>query len=487
MDEEYPKVRAEKVRMPRSQDGEDGIQETVGREEIRLNSAAAWSQSRALTMHLMEKVCHRDNLNRAYKRVKANRGAAGVDRMSVDELYGWLISNKEGLIRSLKNGTYLPKAVKGVEIPKPNGGIRQLGIPTVVDRLVQQSILQVLTPIFDPTFSEFSFGFRPQRSAHQALHQASHYVSEGWRYVVDLDLEKFFDRVNHDILMSRLARWIGDRRLLKLIRRFLQVGMMKDGLVGPREEGTPQGGPLSPLLSNLLLDELDKELEERGHRFVRYADDCNMYMQSIVAGERVMKSITRFLEKKLRLRVNKEKSAVAHVSTRTFLGYRIHAGGHLRIATENLQRMKQRVRQLTSRSAGKSFQAIIGGLQQYLPGWVTYYRYASMVHLLQGLDAWIRRRLRCYRLKQQPLARPMARFLMRQGLPENRAWALASVNRGWWALSALPPSCEAMPNAFFEDLGLPNLLNRWRTLHASRKPPDATTLVRWCGGTVPAP
>ena len=292
----------------------------------------AWEQQRALTRMLMEEVASSANLNQAYKRVKANKGAAGVDAMSIAELLPWIRENRERLIASLLDGSYQPNTVRGVEIPKPGGGKRQLGIPTVVDRLVQQAILQVLEPILDPTFSSSSFGFRPGRSAHQALASAQTYVADGREIVVDIDLEKFFDRVNHDILMGRLARRIGDKRLLRIVRRFLEAGMMQGGVCIERQEGTPQGGPLSPLLANLLLDDLDKELERRGHCFCRYADDCNIYVRSQAAGERVMASVVAFLESKLRLKVNRAKSAVAPVMERSFLGHRLLPGGRLGLA-----------------------------------------------------------------------------------------------------------------------------------------------------------
>jgi RNA-directed DNA polymerase len=298
-------------------------------------ATTAWEQNRALTQHMMEKVASSANLNQAYKRVKANGGAPGVDGMTVADLRPWIDDNRERLIVSLLDGSYRPRAVRGVEIPKPDGkGMRQLGIPTVVDRLVQQAILQILEPILDVTFSASSFGFRPGRGAHDALRQAREYVADGYIIVVDLDLEKFFDRVNHDILMSRLARRIGDKRLLGIIRRFLQAGMMTAGVAVERHEGTPQGGPLSPILANLLLDDLDKELERRGHRFCRYADDCNIYVRSQVSGERVMASVTAFLEGKLRLKVNQQKSAVAPVGERQFLGHRLHTGGPPRHCAE---------------------------------------------------------------------------------------------------------------------------------------------------------
>jgi RNA-directed DNA polymerase len=312
----------------------------------------AWEPQRALTTSLMEQVCDPKNLLRAYRRVRANKGKPGVDGMTVRELADWLRSNHKALTASLLDGTYQPQPVRGVQIPKRGGGQRQLGIPVVVDRLVQQAILQVLEPILDPTFSNSSYGFRPGRSAHMALEQARQYVNrEGREIVVDLDLEKFFDRVNHDILMSRVARRIGDKRLLGIIRRFLQAGMMQDGVCVARDEGTPQGGPLSPLLANLLLDDLDQELERRGHRFCRYADDCNIYVRSLAAGQRVMESVVQFLEEKLRLRVNRDKSAVAKVGERKFLGHRLLLNGKLGISPKSVQRAKERIRQITGTEA----------------------------------------------------------------------------------------------------------------------------------------
>ena len=307
--------------------------ETSGERQV----FTAVEQQRALTQDLMERVVHPSNLNASYRRVKANKGSAGIDGMSVDGLSPWLKSYKDRLIEQLKAGAYLPQQIKGVQIPKPAGGVRQLGIPTVVDRLVQQAILQVLEPILDTTFSPASHGFRPKHSAHTALKQAQEHVASGREVVVDMDLEKFFDRVNHDVLMNRLSRRIGDKRMLRIIRRFLEAGMLQDGVKIRRVEGTPQGGPLSPLLANILFDDLDKELERRGHRFCRYADDCNIYVGSKQAGERVMQSITRFLENKLRLRVNAAKSAVAHVQERKFLGYRLLSAGVLGIAPASLK------------------------------------------------------------------------------------------------------------------------------------------------------
>jgi RNA-directed DNA polymerase len=420
-------------------------------------AATAWERQRALTQHLMEEVASSANLNLAYKRVKANKGAAGVDGMTVTELLAWIRSNREGLIASLISGNYQPKTVRGVEIPKPGGGVRQLGIPTVVDRLVQQAILQVLEPILDPTFSPSSFGFRPGRSAHQALAQAREYVADGRDIVVDMDLEKFFDRVNHDILMSRLARRIGDKRLLKIVRGFLNAGMMQAGVVIERHEGTPQGGPLSPLLANLLLDDLDKELERRGHRFCRYADDCNIYVRSEVAGERVMASVVAFLEGRLRLKVNAQKSAVARVWERSFLGHRLLPEGGLGLAPKSLTRAKERLRRLTRRNRGIALDRMIREVNSFTTGWVTYFRHAACQGALRELDAWLRRKLRCVRLKQCKRAKPIADFLVKLGVPARRAWPLAVSGKGWWRVSGSPPAQEAMTVQWFGALGLVSL------------------------------
>ncbi|MEJ2709142.1 MAG: group II intron reverse transcriptase/maturase [Anaerolineales bacterium] len=452
----------EKLDSLRHGPGSDGGTGTAGSEEWQ--TFTALNRERALASDLMEQICERDNLNRAYKRVKSNKGAPGVDGMTVEDLYPWLLEHKGELVRWLLEGSYKPQAVRGVEIPKPNGGVRQLGIPTVVDRLVQQAIAQVLEGILEPTFSDSSYGFRPGRSAHDALKAGAKYVAEGRVIVVDMDLEKFFDRVNHDVLMSRLARRIGDKRLLRIIRRFLEAGMMKAGVCIERYQGTPQGGPLSPLLANLLLDELDKELEKRGHRFCRYADDFNIYVYSKAAGERVMASITKFLEKKLRLRVNREKSKVAFVREVKFLGYRILPGGRLAIAPESLKRMKLRVKQITRRNRGISLAMMIAELNAYLSGWVTYFRYAECKKHLQTLDKWIRRKLRCVRLKQRKRAKSIADFLQSLGVPEWRAWLLALSGKGWWRLAGSPQAHEAMDNAWFQEQGLVNLSHRYATL-----------------------
>ena len=421
--------------------------------------------ARALAVDLMEQVCDPRNLVRAYRRVRSNKGKPGVDGMTVLELADWLRENQATLTASLLDGTYQPQPVRGVQIPKPGGGQRQLGIPTVVDRLVQQSVLQVLEPILDPTFSESSFGFRPKHSAHQALEQGRKYVASGRGIVVDLDLEKFFDRVNHDILMSRLARRIGDKRLLRLTRRFLQAGLMQDGVCLDRVEGTPQGGPLSPLLANLLLDDLDKELEGRGHCFCRYADNCNIYVRSQAAGERVMASVTRFLEEDLRLRVNRDKSAVAPVGERKFLGHRLPLNGKLGIAPKSLERAMEKIRQITRRNRGVSFKQVIEEVNSFLNGWLPFFRYAAFRFDLKCMEEWIRHRLRCYRLKQRKRGRSFSSFLQRLGISAVQARRLASSGKGWWRLAATPQTNRAMSRNWFRSQGLINLLSRYDELH----------------------
>jgi RNA-directed DNA polymerase len=446
------------------QGGADSIQPARLEESQTL---AASDQTRALTDNLMERICDRDNLNRAYRKVKANQGAPGVDGITLDELAAWIAAHKDTLIASLLAGNYQPQPVRGVQIPKPGGGVRQLGIPTVVDRLVQQAILQVLEPLIDPTFSNSSYGFRPGRSAHQALAAAQQYVAEGRLIVVDMDLEKFFDRVNHDILMGRLAQRITDKRLLRIIRRFLEAGLMQDGICATRHEGTPQGGPLSPLLANLLLDDLDRELERRGHKFCRYADDCNIYVRTKVAGARVLASLTAFLETQLRLRVNRDKSAAAYILERKFLGHRLLPGGKLGVAPQSLERAQRKIRELTQRNRGVSLQQMVTELNSFLTGWVTYYRHAQCRSHLERLDEWIRHRLRCVQLKQRKRAKPISDFLISCGVPERSAWVLALSGKGWWRKAGSPPAQHAMSTAWFQRLGLIPLTNRYAELQTS--------------------
>jgi RNA-directed DNA polymerase len=419
---------------------------------------------------MMEAVVARENLLDAYRQVMGNKGAAGVDHMTVEQLKPYLQEHWARIRESLLNGTYQPQAVRCVEIPKPNGGVRQLGIPTVVDRLIQQALHQILSPIFEPGFSESSYGFRPGRSAQQAVAQAKVYVSEGRRWVVDLDLEKFFDRVNHDVLMSRLARRINDKRVLGLIRRYLQAGMMSGGVASPRTEGTPQGGPLSPLLSNILLDDLDKELERRGHKFCRYADDCNIYVRSKAAGERVMKTVTRFLTERLRLKVNAGKSAVARPWERKFLGYSMtwHKQPRLKVAPESLQRLKAKIRTIFRKGRGRSLPRVIGDLNPLLRGWMQYFRLAEVKGIFEDLDGWLRRKLRCLLWRQWKRTFTRAKNLMKRGLEELRAWKSAMNGRGpWWNAGASHMN-QAFPKAYFDRRGLISLLDQLRKLQFSR-------------------
>lgn len=431
---------------------------STAKHEVQQTSKAS-TEDESLTERLMERICIPSNLNRAYKRVKANKGAAGVDGMTVDKLRDWIAKHKESLIESLLTGTYQPQPVRGLEIPKPgkNKGVRLLGIPSAVDRLVQQAIHQVLEPIFDPAFSDSSYGFRSGRNAHQALKKAQDYVRDGYEIVVDIDVEKYFDCVNHDILMSRLAKRINDKRLLKIIRRFLEVGMMKQGVCIEREAGLAQGGPLSPLMSNVLLDELDKELESRGHKFCRYADDSNVYVRSVRAGERVLQSVKKFLWERLKLKVNDSKSASAVVEERQFLGYRLLRSGKLVVARHSVERVKDKIRMLTRRNRGVSLEKVINELNMTLRGWVNYFRLTEWASELATLDAWIRRKLRCYRLKQRKRTWPIAKFLIKLGVPDDSAWSLAKSEKGWWRLSRSIPVHHAMDNAWFEEQGLINL------------------------------
>lgn len=429
-----------------------------------------------MSNELMEAICASSNLNSAFKQVKRNKGAAGIDRLTIEATEHWLRShnNAREFRQQLLDGHYHPQAIRGVKIPKADGSERQLGIPTVLDRWIQQAIAQVLMPIYEPHFSNFSYGFRPKRSAHDALKQASAYVKSGKVYVVDVDLEKYFDSVNHDRLMSRLSKEINDKRVLKLIRQYVTADLLQNGMVEQRQKGTPQGGPLSPLLSNIVLDELDKELERRGHTFCRYADDCNIYVSSPAAAERVMASVKGFIESKLKLKVNDLKSASALVSERQFLGYRIHKSGDLVLSPKTLLRMKRRVRGLTYRNRGRSFEQILKELNQYLRGWLHYFRLARLTTKLQSLDEWIRRRLRCYRLKQRKRSYSIASWIISLGVKAHLAWKLASSSKGWWRLSRNPVINQAMSNAWFKEQGLYGLRENYELLTLPPEPPYAT-------------
>jgi len=422
----------------------------------------------AATQHLMEAMVERENMARAYQRVMSNRGAPGIDRMPVEELLAHLKAHWSRIREELLDGRYTPQPVRIVEIPKLSGGVRMLGIPTCLDRLIQQALQQVLTPIFDPDFSESSYGFRPGRSAHQAVLAAQAHVSSGKRWVVDVDLEKFFDRVNHDILMSRVARKIEDKRVLLLIRRMLQAGAMSGGIVSVRTEGTPQGGPISPLLSNVLLDDLDRELERRGHAFCRYADDCNVYVGSKAAGERVMASLTRFLESKLRLKVNAEKSAVARPWKRKFLGYSMtmHKAPRLKAAPESVRRLRASLKLIFRRGRGRSVGRLIEELTPKLRGWIAYFKLAQVKGIFDELDGWIRRRLRCVIWRQWKRPYTRARNLMKRGLSEERAWKSATNGRGpWWNAGASHMN-DVFRAGYFTRLGLVSLQHERRRLQA---------------------
>ena len=415
---------------------------------------------------LMEVVCERGNLWLAYERVIRNKGAAGVDGIGAPEFKAHLQQHWPTIKARLLAGTYIPQAVRRVDIPKPQGGVRTLGIPTLTDRLIQQALHQVLSPIFEVEFSESSYGFRPGRSAHQAVQAAQRYVAEGRRVVVDMDLEKFFDRVNHDILMAKLAKRIGDGRVLKLIRRYLEAGMMAGGVVSPRTQGTPQGGPLSPLLSNILLTELDRELERRGHAFCRYADDCNIYVRSQAAGERVLAGISQFLSERLKLRVNEAKSAVARPWERKFLGYSLtwHKAPKLRIAPASLKRLEGKIRAVLQGARGRSVRATIEELNPVLRGWAAYFKLTETKRALEELDGWLRRKLRCTLWRQWKRPYTRARNLMKAGLKEERAFRSAFNQRGPWWNSGARHMNAAFPKVFFDRLGLVSLLDTTRRL-----------------------
>jgi len=417
------------------------------------------AESPATAEQLMEEVCERENCKQALARVKANKGSPGVDGMTVHDLPDHLKQHWLTIREHLLSGTYKPQPVKRVEIPKPDGGMRKLGIPTVLDRFIQQAVMQVLQRRWDGTFSNHSYGFRPGRSAHQAVEQAQQYIAEGYRWVVDLDLEKFFDRVNHDKLMARIAERVSDKRLLKLIRAFLTAGVMEGGLVNPVDEGTPQGGPLSPLLSNIVLDEFDRELERRGLRFARYADDSNIYVRSRRAGERVMVSVMRFITTKLNLKVNAQKSAVAQPWERKFLGFSFTADElpRRRIAPKAILRFKKRIRELTRRTRGVSIERIAEDLAQYLRGWIGYFGQCQTPSVLQRLDRWIRHRLRSVIWKQWKRGSVRFAELRHRGVNHDLAAKTAGSAHGPWRLANSTALSFALPNAFFDSLGIPRL------------------------------
>jgi RNA-directed DNA polymerase len=431
----------------------------AGREETESSPVVRDPESPASTNRMMEAVCERENLKEALRRVKANKGSAGVDGMTVGGITDYLKQQWPAIREQLRNGTYEPKPVRRVEIPKPDGGVRKLGIPTVLDRLIQQAVMQVLQKRWDPTFSESSYGFRPGRSAQQAVAQAQQYIADGHGWCVDLDLEKFFDRVNHDKLMGQIAKRVEDKRLLKLIRAFLNAGVMENGVVSPSVEGTPQGGPLSPLLSNLVLDELDRELERRGHRYVRYADDCNIYVRSERAGQRVMESVTQFITQELKLKVNEAKSAVARPQERKFLGFSFTAGPEVKriIASKALDRFKQRIREITIRAKGVSMETTMAELAPYMRGWRGYFGFCETPEVLIGLTRWVRLRLRAALWRQWKTPRRRRAALLELGVRERLASNTAGSGRGPWYLARAKALSVGLSNAYFKSLGLPSL------------------------------
>src|ERR1700680_3916717 len=433
----------------------------AGREEAESRLTTRAPERPAGTTRLMEEICDRENLKEALRRVKANKGSPGMEGITVNQLDDYLEQQWPAIREQLLSGTHKPQPVRRVEIPKPDGGVRKLGIPSVLDRFIQQAVLQVLQRRWDRTFSDHSYGFRPGRSAHQAVARAQQYIAKGHGWCVDLDLEKFFDRVNHDKLMGQIAKRVEDKRLLKLIRAFLNAGVMENGLVGPSVEGTPQGGPLSPLLSNLVLDELDQELERRRHRFVRYADDCNIYVRSERAGQRVMESITQFITQKLKLKVNEAKSAVARPQERKFLGFSFSAGPEVKrvIAPKALDRFKRRIREITRRAKGVSMETTMEELVPYMRGWRNYFGYCETPVVLQYLTRWVRLRLRAALWRQWKTQRRRRAALIRLGVAERLASNTAGSGRGPWYLARSRALSVGLSNAYFRSLGLPSLVD----------------------------
>ncbi|ABZ83631.1 reverse transcriptase (RNA-dependent DNA polymerase) [Heliomicrobium modesticaldum Ice1] len=422
-------------------------------------------QPREETYDLMEKVVERGNMTEAYKRVMANKGAAGIDGMGLESLRPYLKEEWSRIKQELLEGTYRPQPVRRVEIPKPQGGTRKLGIPTVVDRLIQQALNQILMPIFDPDFSTNSYGFRPGKIAHQAVKKAKEYIADGYRWVVDMDLAQFFDRVNHDILMARVARKVKDKRILKLIREYLKAGVMLNGIRVKSEEGTPQGGPLSPLLANIILDDLDKALESRGHRFCRYADDCNVYVRSRRAGQRVMEGMAKFLEGRLKLQVNWEKSAVDRPWNRKFLGFSFtwHKAAKIRLAPQTVKRVKEKIRQFTGRSRSIAMEDRLDTLNQYLKGWMGYFRLIDTPSVLKELDEWLRRRLRMCLLKQWKRPKTRRRNLVALGIPEEWACNISGSRKGYWRLALTPQMNKALGLAYWREQGLVSLVETYQS------------------------
>ena len=432
---------------------------TAAAGRVEADMAKRANESPAVMERRMEEVCAKENVKKALKQVLRNKGAPGVDGMTVYALPKYLAEHWPGLREQLLNGAYKPQPVRRVNIPKPDGGMRPLGIPTVLDRFIQQAVMQVMRERWDGTFSDHSYGFRSGRSAHQAVAKAQEYIAQGHAWVVDIDIEKFFDKVNHDRLMAMVARKEEDKRLLKLLRAFLNAGVMEGGLVSPTAEGTPQGGPLSPLLSNIVLDELDAELQRRGHLFVRYADDCNIYVHGERAGQRVMESVRRFIERKLKLRINETKSAVAQPDSRKFLGFSFtpDTPPKRRIAPQAVRRFRGKIRKMTRRAKGRSLAQLMEELAKYLTGWRGYFAFCETPSALKGLDAWLRRRLRSYLWNQWENRRNRYRELRKRGIGRNLAAQTAASSLGPWRISHCRALCIALPNTSFDRLGLPRL------------------------------
>jgi len=422
------------------------------------------------TSSLLGRILARENMLLAMKRVISNKGSHGIDGKRVDELRTFIMDNWLSIKQKLLEGEYKPSPVRRVEIPKPDGGIRLLGIPTVLDRMIQQAIAQELNKIYDPNFSNSSYGFRPNKSAKQAIVKAKEFINEGYKWVVDMDLEKFFDKVNHDILMERLSRKIEDKRVLKLIRAYLESGVMLNGIKVNSEEGTPQGGPLSPLLANILLDEVDKELEKRGHRFRRFADDCNIYVKSKKAGNRVMRNIKEIIEGRLKLKVNENKSAVDLVSRRKFLGFSFYFGKsevNIRIHEKSYKRFKEKIREITNRNTGISMHVRMKKLNEYTVGWTNYFAIAKASSKISMLEAWTRRRLRACIWKQWKKVKTRGRNLMKFGVPEYKAWEYANTRKGYWRISNSPILDTTLNNKYLENLGFKSISKRYQLMHTS--------------------
>lgn len=468
------KFQSQQITLP-LYDEDDSVEERVKPSLIQSGLRDSPAQTKETTheeqsgIDLMKLIFASENMNLALKRVMDNRGAPGIDGMTTYEVRDYLFIHWKVIRASIFAGTYQPQPVKRVEIPKPNGGTRLLGIPTVIDRLIQQAIQQILTKIFDPGFSPNSFGFRPNKRGHDAVREARKYINAGYRWVVDIDLEKFFDRVNHDILMSRIARKVSDKRVLRLIRKFLESGILINGIVTRSEEGTPQGGPLSPLLSNIMLDDLDKELTKRGHKFVRYADDCNIYVRTRRSGERVKASITAFLDNRLHLKVNESKSAVDRPWKRKFLGFTItwNKSRQIQISNQSRVRVKDKIRSYTQRSKAISMPDRIERLNQYLQGWVGYYALTDGLKFFKELDSWIRRRLRMCLWKQWKRTRTRVRELRALGLKEDDVWSTALSSKGYWRLSLSPPLHKGLNNAYWHKLGLLSLEAQYQSIRKS--------------------